>query len=228
MTIENNQTVELEKLRNSIFRIGIQKDGVLTEMSLSHLGWAFGAICPKYKKNDKILSFPVSTPFGTASVHFLRNSDLTPMVANGLLDAAIVGTDMIEENEPDNRISKLRTLSDGTWAFRYMTAKDRPVQIDEARLIGTSYPRIAKSVLMEVGNQAAGIWKVAGSSELLTLLNLGGNKVDGILDISVTGKSASANGLISLGESYRLFKPVLIANYSSLADQTKVAFFKKI
>ena len=228
MSIENSQAIDLEKLRNSVFHIGIQKEGVLTEMSLSHIEWALGAMCPRYKKSDKILSIPITTPNGIASVHFIRNLDLGPMVANCLLDAAIIGTDMIEENELDNRITQIRVLSDGTWALRYMTAKDRPVEINEANLIGTSYPNIARKVLIEVRNNHAEIWKVSGSSELLPLLRSTITQIDGVIDISVTGKSAEANCLISVGEPYRQFRPVLVANHSSLIDESKRPFFKKL
>jgi len=228
MSIENRQEVDMERLRNSVFRVGIQKEGVLTEMALSHVEWAFETVCPRYKKSDKILSIPISTRYGTASVHFIRNLDLGPMVANGFLDAAIVGTDMIEENELDNRITQVRILSDGTWALHYLTAKDRPIEIDEANLIGTSYPNITRKVLIEVGNNHAEIWKVCGSSELLPLLKSGIAQIDGITEISVTGKSAKANGLISVGEPYRQFKPVLIANHSSLENEPKKSFFEKL
>ena len=89
MTIEHYNGFDVEGLRKSIFRIGIQKDGVLTNMSVSHIEWAFEQNCPKYRKENKTLSFCFSTSEGVASIHYLRNTDLGPMVANGLLDAAI-------------------------------------------------------------------------------------------------------------------------------------------
>lgn len=226
MTIESEFKADIETLRKSVFKIGVQKDGVLTDMSLSHLEWAFGSRCPKYKKDNKILSIGVQTQYGIASIHFMRNLDLGPIVANGLLDAAIVGTDMVEENDLDNRISQIRVLSDGSWGLSYMTAIDRPVDIKDAKIVGTPYPRITQNILRDENNQTAQIWRVTGSSELLPLLNLAGVNVDGILDISDSGKSASANGLFCLSGPYRLFKPVLIANYSSLRDESKANFFK--
>jgi len=150
------------------------------------------------------------------------------MVANGLLDIAIVGTDMIEETKHDNRISEIKNISEESWGLYYMTANDRPVELKDAKVIGTPYPRIAKKILSETGNSRVHILKVDGSSELLPLLKMGEVDIDGILDISVSGKTAKNNGLFRLGKPYRLFKSVLIANNLSLKDKSKAHFFNRL
>ena len=217
-----------KKLRKSVFKIGIQKNGILTKMSLSYIQRSLKTKCKRYEHADKVLSNWISTLKGITSIHFIRNSDLAPLVANGLLDIAIVGTDMIEETKLDNRISKVKNIGKDLWGLYYMTAHDRPVKLKDAKVIGTPYPRIAKKILRETGNHKAHILKVDGSSELLPWLKMGDLEIDGVLDISVSGKTAANNGLCRMGQPYRLFKSVLIANSLSLKDKSKTYFFERL
>lgn len=222
---------DLKRLRKSVFRIGIQKDGVLTEMSVAHVEKSFNKKCPKYDRNNKILSLVIDTDKGNISVHYMRNLDLGVMVRKGFLDAAIIGTDILEEYELENNnvVSKIFTSADEAWPLYYMTPIDRQKEFKKARIIATPYPVITKHILEKKNIKNVEIVDIAGSSELMPLLTTKeGRSIDGVIDISVSGKSAEANGLIRSGRAFRKFHPVLITNCLSMSEKNKKCFFKKL
>jgi len=119
---------------------------------------------------------------------FMKGSDLIPYVAQGVLDVAITGSDILLES--DQELSELAELPFGV--CRMSVCAKEPLQFEGGRRvrIATKYPVIAKRYFSELGVDVD-IVPLNGSVELAPLLGL----ADAIVDIVETGETLRANGL---------------------------------
>lgn len=119
---------------------------------------------------------------------FMKGSDLIPYVAQGVLDVAITGSDILLES--DQKLSELAELPFGV--CRMSVCAKEPLQFEGGRRvrIATKYPVIAKRYFSELGVDVD-IVPLNGSVELAPLLGL----ADAIVDIVETGETLRANGL---------------------------------
>jgi ATP phosphoribosyltransferase len=140
----------------------------------------------------------------------MRPSDVPTYVEHGSADIGITGKDVLLE-QSHRKVYELLDLGFGQCAM-VVAAPDRGDPIADAlrRLgrvrIATKYPRVAAEHFAETGRQAE-IVEVKGSVELAPLTGL----VDGIVDLTATGKTLEENHLRAV-ETIATCSARLIAN----------------
>jgi ATP phosphoribosyltransferase len=132
--------------------------------------------------------------FGDAGIVTMRPSDVPTYVEAGAADIGITGKDVLAE-QSERAVYELLDLRFGPCVMVVAsTAGDD--RLDEAlrRLgvmrVATKYPRVAARHFADTGRQAE-IVEVKGSVELAPLTGL----VDGIVDLTATGKTLAENSL---------------------------------
>ena len=132
--------------------------------------------------------------FADAGIVTMRPSDVPTYVEHGAADLGIVGKDVLTE-QSDRDVYELVDLGYGTCRMVVAAREgDDSLQESQRRLgsarIATKYPRVAAAHFAETGRQAE-IVEVKGSVELAPLTGL----VDGIVDLTATGKTLAENNL---------------------------------
>jgi ATP phosphoribosyltransferase len=129
----------------------------------------------------------------------MRPSDVPTYVEHGSADIGITGKDVLLE-QADRKVYELLDLGYGECRM-VVAARDEGDAISDAlrRLgrvrIATKYPRVAAEHFASTGRQAE-IVEVKGSVELAPLTGL----VDGIVDLTATGRTLEENQLRVLEE----------------------------
>ena len=140
------------------------------------------------RSNDRRLIFP------EAGIVTMRPSDVPTYVEHGSADIGITGKDVLME-QPQRNVYELVDLGYGRCRM-VVAAREGGDPIGDAlrRLgrvrIATKYPRVAAAHFAETGRQAE-IVEVKGSVELAPLTGL----VDGIVDLTATGRTLAENHL---------------------------------
>ena len=140
------------------------------------------------RSNDRRLLFP------EAGIVTMRPSDVPTYVEHGSADIGITGKDVLME-QPQRNVYELIDLGYGRCRM-VVAAREGGDPIGDAlrRLgrvrIATKYPRVAATHFAETGRQAE-IVEVKGSVELAPLTGL----VDGIVDLTATGRTLAENHL---------------------------------
>jgi ATP phosphoribosyltransferase len=140
------------------------------------------------RSNDRRLLFP------EAGIVTMRPSDVPTYVEHGSADIGITGKDVLME-QPHRNVYELVDLGYGRCRM-VVAAREGGDPIGDAlrRLgrvrIATKYPRVAAAHFAETGRQAE-IVEVKGSVELAPLTGL----VDGIVDLTATGRTLAENHL---------------------------------
>ena len=138
----------------------------------------------------------------------VRPNDVTVYVEHGSADVGIVGLDLLKEQIPDVVI--LKDLNFGRCKLvlavkknsNYKTIRDLPANSK----IATKFTKLANDFIHKKGLSAE-IIKLYGSVELAPIVGLS----DAIIDLVATGKTLSANNLVSI-ETILESSAVLIAN----------------
>jgi ATP phosphoribosyltransferase len=149
---------------------------------------SLGVDTAEVRSNDRKLLFP------DVGIVTMRPSDVPTYVEHGAADIGITGRDVLLE-QSDREVYELLDLGYGECRM-IVAVEDRSPGLDEPlrRLgrvrIATKYPRIASAHFAETGRQAE-IVEVKGSVELAPLTGL----VDGIVDLTATGRTLAENGL---------------------------------
>jgi ATP phosphoribosyltransferase len=132
--------------------------------------------------------------FADAGIVTVRPSDVPTYVEHGAADIGITGKDVLLE-QSEREVYELLDLGYGRCTM-VVAARERDDTLGEGlrRLgrvrIATKYPRVAARWFAETGRQAE-IVEVKGSVELAPLTGL----VDGIVDLTATGRTLSENHL---------------------------------
>jgi len=161
--------------------------GALFQETLGLLD-ALGVDTAELRSNDRKLLFE------DIGVVTMRPSDVPTYVEHGSADLGITGKDVLLE-QPEREVYELLDLGFGRCRM-VVAAPAGADGLDESlrRLgtarIATKYPRIAMNWFMETGRQIE-IVEVKGSVELAPLIGL----VDGIVDLTATGKTLVENDL---------------------------------
>jgi ATP phosphoribosyltransferase len=140
------------------------------------------------RSSDRRLLFP------EAGIVTMRPSDVPTYVEHGSADIGITGKDVLME-QPQRNVYELVDLGYGRCRM-VVAAREGGDPIGDAlrRLgrvrIATKYPRVAAAHFAETGRQAE-IVEVKGSVELAPLTGL----VDGIVDLTATGRTLAENHL---------------------------------
>jgi ATP phosphoribosyltransferase len=135
--------------------------------------------------------------FDEAGIVTMRPSDVPTYVEHGAADIGVTGKDVLLE-QPEREVYELLDLGDDALAESLR-------RLGSVR-IATKYPRLAARWFAETGRQAE-IVEVKGSVELAPLTGL----VDGIVDLTATGRTLSENQL-EVVEEIEVCTARLIAN----------------
>ncbi len=194
-----------------MLRIAVQKSGRLQEESLQLLkecGLKVDA------SNGKLKSIVENFPL---EVLFLRNSDIPQYVEDGVVDIAIVGENLLIEEE-----SKLEVIQRlGFSKCRVSLAVPKGSKIEsikdfEGQKIATSYPVTVQNFLLKNGVNAE-IHTISGSVEVAPAIGL----ADGICDIVSSGNTLFMNGLKEL-EVILKSEAVLVKNQNLTSEKREI------
>lgn len=170
----------MEKLR-----IAIQKSGRLHDDSLKLLkdaGIQFDNGKDQLKAAAK--NFPLE-------VFYLRNSDIPRYLIDGVVDVAIIGENVLVENQGDIRIGEQLGFSKCRLSLAVPHKTDyRGVQDLHLKKIATSYPNTVKAYFNKKGYDAD-IHLINGSVEIAPNIGL----ADGIADLVSSGSTLFKNNL---------------------------------
>jgi ATP phosphoribosyltransferase len=169
-----------------MLRIAIQKSGRLYEDSVALLrdaGIRFGNNSSRILRTEAS-NFPLE-------IIFLRDDDIPEYVEEGVVDAGIVGENVVLEKKKGVQI--VDRLGFGKCRMCIALPKSIPyagVADLNGRRIATSYVRILEDFLRKHGIQAD-VHEISGAVEITPSLGL----ADAIFDIVSTGSTLFANGL---------------------------------
>lgn len=164
-------------------RIALSK-GRLLEPSLR---WLEGRGFARPSLEGRALTLPLGE--GWEAV-LLKGPDVPVFVQNGAADLGVVGSDILEEDQPD--VYDLKALGFGR--CRLSLAGPVPIEDLEGPLrVATKYPRTAARLL-----GSRGLWgrwiRLSSSVEVAPLLGLS----DAVVDLVDTGRTLRENGLKEL------------------------------
>ena len=169
----------------STLRLAIQKSGRLTGPSLSLVTECGIELEPTGASlRSSAYNFPLETLF-------LRDDDIPGYVADGVVDAAIVGRNVLVERGSVAEV--IRELGFGRCRLAIAVPDSftyESVQSLQGARIATSYPQILGSFL-ERNCVRARIHEITGSVEVAPSLGLG----EAICDLVSSGSTLKANGL---------------------------------
>lgn len=177
--------------RNRI-RIAIQKSGRLSDESFGLLN-----CCGIYIKSRKEQLFCHSTNF-PLDLLLVRDDDIPNLVADGICDYGIVGTNLLQEkllesNDSTNEIIIIRSLDFGFCRLSLATPKEFNYQylksLENCR-VATSYPNLLAefSTKNKINLEVV---VLSGSVEIAPRLGI----ADAICDLVSTGGTLEANNL---------------------------------
>ena len=148
--------------------------------------------------------------FDEAGIVTMRPSDVPTYVEHGAADIGVTGKDVLLE-QSEREVYELLDLGFGRCRMVVAARRGDDALGESLRRLGsvriaTKYPRIAARWFAETGRQAE-IVEVKGSVELAPLTGL----VDGIVDLTATGRTLAENQL-EVVEELEVCTARLIAN----------------
>ena len=169
----------------SKLKIAIQKSGRLNKDSLKLLSDC-GIAIQNGKDQLKVVvdNFPLE-------ILYLRNSDIPQYLEDGTVDIAIVGENLLVEQQ--KKVVTVEKLGFAKCRLSLAVPKeitDNTLQYFEGKRIATSYPYTLKTYLKENGINAE-IHTISGSVEIAPNIGL----ADGVCDIVSSGSTLFKNGL---------------------------------
>jgi ATP phosphoribosyltransferase len=190
--------------------------GALFEGTLDLLD-TLGVDTAEVRSNDRKLLF------ADAGIVTMRPSDVPTYVEHGSADIGITGKDVLLEQSQRN-VYELVDLGYGRCRMVVAAGGGDPIGSALRRLgrvrIATKYPRVAAGHFADTGRQAE-IVELKGSVELAPLTGL----VDGIVDLTATGRTLEENGL-RVVEEIAVSTARLIAN--PVAHKLKAAEIDRV
>jgi ATP phosphoribosyltransferase len=154
---------------------------------------SLGIETAEVRSNDRKLLFQ------DVGIVTMRPSDVPTYVEHGAADIGVTGKDVLLE-QPERVVYELLDLGYGRCEMVVAAREGDDALGESLRRLGrvrvaTKYPRIAEDHFTSTGRQAE-IVEVKGSVELAPLTGL----VDGIVDLTATGRTLAENGLEVLEE----------------------------
>ncbi|MCC6410035.1 MAG: ATP phosphoribosyltransferase [Saprospiraceae bacterium] len=186
-----------------LLRIAVQKSGRLFDASVALLRDA--GITLSNGSNRLLRATASNFPL---EVIFLRDDDIPEYVEEGVVDAGIVGENVVLEKQKNVEI--LERLGFGHCRLCLALPKNSVYESKtslEGLRIATSYPRILSGFLGK-NNIKAELHDISGAVEITPSLGL----ADAIFDIVSTGSTLLANGLREV-ETVLESQAILIANH---------------
>ena len=169
----------------SKLKIAIQKSGRLNEESLKLL-----KSCGIKVDNGKD-QLKVAVPNFPLEILYLRNSDIPKYLEDRVADVAIIGENLLfEEEKQVDTICKLGFSKCRVSLAIPKESQSKGISYFEGKKIATSYPNTVNKYL-RLKNVKAKIHKISGSVEIAPNIGL----ADGICDIVSSGSTLFKNGL---------------------------------
>jgi ATP phosphoribosyltransferase len=199
----------------STLRIAVQKSGRLNEDSMIILK-DIGISIDNGKDQLKAAArnFPVE-------VFYLRNGDIPQYLKDGVVDAAIIGENVLIEKGADINFIERLGFSKCKVSIAVPKESDANSLKDlDGKRIATSYPETVKKFLKEQ-NIDAQLHTISGSVEIAPNIGL----ADGICDIVSSGSTLFKNGL---KEIEVLLKSEAVLAVSPKISDERMAILKKI
>ncbi|WNH10277.1 ATP phosphoribosyltransferase [Thalassobellus suaedae] len=199
----------------SKLRIAVQKSGRLNEDSmgiLKDIGISIDNGKDQLKASAR--NFPVE-------VFYLRNGDIPQYLKDGVVDAAIIGENvLIEKGEGINIVEKLGFSTCRVCIAVPKSAKYSSIQDLEGKRIATSYPNTVQMYL-DKNNVKANLHIINGSVEIAPNIGL----ADAIVDIVSSGSTLFKN---NLKEVDTILKSEAVLAVSPVLSEEKQAILDKI
>jgi ATP phosphoribosyltransferase len=199
----------------SNLRIAVQKSGRLNEDSmriLKDIGISIDNGKDQLKASAR--NFPLE-------VFYLRNGDIPQYLKDGVVDAAIIGENVLIEKGADIQIIERLGFSKCKVSIAVPKESEANSLKDlDGKRIATSYPETVKKFLEEQQINAE-LHIINGSVEIAPNIGL----ADGICDIVSSGSTLFKNGL---KEIEILLKSEAVLAVSSQIPEEKMAILKKI
>lgn len=199
----------------SKLRIAVQKSGRLNEDSMTILK-DIGIYIDNGKDQLKASAkgFPVE-------VFYLRNGDIPQYLKDGVVDAAIIGENvLIEKGNGINVVEKLGFSTCRVCIAVPKSAKYSSIKDLEGKRIATSYPNTVQNYLEENGVNA-NLHIINGSVEIAPNIGL----ADAICDIVSSGSTLFKN---NLKEVETILKSEAVLAVSPVLSEEKQAILNKI
>ena len=199
----------------SILRIAVQKSGRLNQDSMRILK-DIGISIDNGKDQLKAASrnFPVE-------VFYLRNGDIPQYLKDGVVDAAIIGENVLIEKGTDIKFIERLGFSKCKVSIAVPKESEAKSLKDLAgKRIATSYPETVKKFLKEK-NIEAQLHQINGSVEIAPNIGL----ADGICDIVSSGSTLFKNGLKEI--EVLLTSEAVLAVSPEISEE-RMAILKKI
>ncbi len=195
-----------------MLRIAIQKSGRLFEDSVGLLKDAGIRLSnnPHRVLRAEAANFPLE-------IIFLRDDDIPEYVEEGVVDAGIVGENVVLEKRPT--VSIVERLGFGKCRLCIAFPKNTPFegyQSLQGMRVATSYVRILEDFL-KTNQITATVHEISGAVEIAPSLGL----ADAIFDIVSTGSTLLANGLREVATVLES-EAVLIANPGMLPEKQEI------
>jgi len=175
----------MKKLNNGSIKLAIQKNGRLTESTITLLKSA-GLEFESYKQRlfSSCWNFPLN-------IIYLRDDDIPDYVANGAVDLGIVGENIIYESQ--NTVLTQLKLNYGYCSLCLAVPKESYITSSkelEGKKIATSYPQSTRKFLKK--NRLRGeIVTINGSVEIAPALQM----ADAVIDLVSSGSTLALNDL---------------------------------
>ena len=182
-----------------MLRIAIPNKGSLSEGAVKIFSDA-GYNCRRQSRELKIIDDENKVEF-----IFLRPTDISVYVANGVLDLGVTGRDLVIESGSD--VSEILPLKYGKSNFHYAVPGGSNLAVADfnGKKIATSYPVLVKKDLRNRGIEATVI-KLDGAIEISISLGV----ADVIADVVQTGRTMVEAGLKIIGDPVMNSEAVLI------------------
>ncbi len=196
-------------------KIAIQKSGRLHDDSIQLLKeCGIKAETGRDQLKVEVPNFPME-------ILYLRNSDIPQYLEDGVADLAIVGENLlIEEQKNVVAVQKLGFSKCRVSLAVPKSVSDNEIQYFEGKKIATSYPNTLQNFLNENGIKAE-IHVISGSVEIAPNIGL----ADGICDIVSSGSTLFQNGL---RETHVLLKSEAVLAKSMKLNPEKEELLKKL
>ncbi len=176
-------------LAEAALRIAVPSKGRLQEASLELLRRA-GLV---FRVSGRRL-FSVCSDTQTGII-FSNAADIPVLVAEGVVDLGITGSDQVAEKGVD--VTVHHELGFGRCRLSLAVHRDAPWRSAgdlSGRVVGTKFVNLARSYFERSGARDVHLLQIDGAVEVMVLLGL----VDGIVEIVETGNSLVENDLIEL------------------------------
>jgi len=195
-----------------LLRIAVQKSGRLFDASVALLRDAGITLSSGSSRvlRATATNFPLE-------VIFLRDDDIPEYVEEGVVDAGIVGENVVLEKQKN--VDVLERLGFGHCRLCLALPKNSVYESKQSLSglrIATSYPRILSDFLQK-NKISAELHDISGAVEITPSLGL----ADAIFDIVSTGSTLLANGLREV-ETVLESEAILIAKHNLGAEQSDI------